>query len=51
MAGNISRRWIAGKGMVVRDEIEAIVLSLKLQVLAHGTEEVAYMKFAGWLYT
>jgi hypothetical protein len=50
MAGNISRRRIAGKSMVVGDEVKAIVLSLKLQVLTHGTEKVAYMKFAGWLY-
>jgi hypothetical protein len=51
VAGNIGRRRIARKGMVVGDEVKAVVLSLKLQVLTHGTEKVAYMKFAGWLYT
>jgi len=51
MAGNLGRRWIAGKRMVIGDKIKAIVLSLQLKVLTHGTEKVANMKFARRLYT
>jgi len=47
---NISRRWVAGKGMVVGDEIKTIVLGLQLEMLAHCAEEIAYMKSAGRLY-
>jgi hypothetical protein len=50
MAGNLGRRWVARKRMIIGDEIKAIVLSLQLQMLTHGTEKVAYMKLAGWLY-
>jgi hypothetical protein len=50
MTGNISRRWVAGEGVVVGDEIKAIVLGLELQMLAHCTEKVTYMKPARWLY-
>jgi hypothetical protein len=50
MAGNIIRRWIACKSVIVGNEIKTIMLSLELQVLTHGTEKVAYMKSAGWLY-
>jgi len=50
MTGNISRRWVAGEGVVVGDEIKAFVLGLELQVLAHCTEKVADMKSARWLY-
>jgi len=50
MAGNLCRRWIARKRMVVGDEIKAIVLSLQLKVLTHSTEKVANMKFARRLY-
>jgi hypothetical protein len=50
MTGNISRRRIACESMVVGDEIKAIVLGLELQVLAHCTEKVTYMKSARWLY-
>jgi len=28
MAGNLGRRWVAGKRMVVGNEIKAVVLSL-----------------------
>jgi len=50
MTRNISRRWIAGESVVVGDEIKAIVLGLELQMLAHCTEKVTYMKPARWLY-
>jgi len=50
MAGNLGRRWVARKRMEVGNEIKAIVLGLQLKVLTHGTEKVANMKFAGWLY-
>ena len=33
--------------MVIGDEIIAIVFGLKLQMLAHGAEKIAYMKLAG----
>jgi hypothetical protein len=36
--------------VVVGDEIKAIVLALKLQVLTHSAEKVPYMKPAGRLY-
>jgi len=36
--------------VIVADEIKAIVLGLKLQVLAHSAEEIAYMKSARRLY-
>jgi hypothetical protein len=50
VAGNVIRRWIARKSVVVGNEIKTIVLCLELQVLTHGTEKVTYMKPAGWLY-
>ena len=50
MARNIIRHRVARKSVVVGNEIKAIVLYLELQVLTHGTEKVAYMKPAGWLY-
>jgi len=46
MLGHIGWCWIAGKGMIVCDEIKAIVLGLELEVLAHCAEKVAYMKSA-----
>jgi hypothetical protein len=49
--GQVGRGGIAGKGVVVGDEVEAIVLGLKLKLLAHRPEEVAYMKPAGRLDT
>jgi hypothetical protein len=51
MPGNISRRWIAGKGMKIGDEIKAVMLSLHLQVLPHSTEVIANMKPSRWLYS
>jgi hypothetical protein len=36
--------------MEVGDKIEAVVVGLELQVLAHRAEIVAYMKPPGWLY-
>jgi hypothetical protein len=50
MLSDVSRLWIAGKGVVVSDEIKAIVLCLELEVLAHCAEEVAYMQLTGRLY-
>jgi len=50
MLSDIGWRWVAGKGVVVGDEIKAIVLGLERQMLAHCAEEVAYVKPAGWLY-
>ena len=41
----------ACKCVIVADEIKAIVLGLKLQVLAHCAEVVAYVKLPGRLYT
>jgi hypothetical protein len=46
MLSDIGRRWVAGKGVIVGDEIKAIVFSLEFEVLAHCTEEVAYVKSA-----
>ena len=37
--------------MIIGDEIETLVLSLKLKLLPHRPEEVAYMKPAGRLDT
>ena len=48
--GDLVSRRVAGKGMVVCDKIEAVVLILELQVLAHGAVIVAYVKLAGRLY-
>ncbi len=50
MVRNVRWCWVAGKSVVVGDEIEAIMLGLELEVLAHCAEEVAYMKSAGRLY-
>jgi hypothetical protein len=50
MLSDIGWRWIAGKGVVVGDEIKAIVLALELEVLTHCAEKVAYMQPAGRLY-
>jgi hypothetical protein len=46
MTGDLVRLWIARKGMVVGNEIKRIMLCLQLEVLAHGPEKVAYVKFA-----
>jgi hypothetical protein len=40
-------RRIAGQGVIVGDEIKAVVLSLEGKVLTHGAEIVAHMKLAG----
>jgi len=37
-------RGVAGQGVVVGDEVEALVLGLKRKVLAHSTEVVADMQ-------
>jgi hypothetical protein len=50
MLCDIGRRRVAGKGVVVGDEIKAIVLGLEIEMLPHRAEEVAYVKLAGWLY-
>jgi hypothetical protein len=50
MLCDIGRRRVAGKGVVVGDEIKAIVLGLEIEMLPHRAEEVAYVKPAGWLY-
>jgi hypothetical protein len=50
MLSNIGRRRVTGKGVVVGDEVKAIVLSLELEMLTHCAEKVTYMKSAGWLY-
>jgi hypothetical protein len=50
MLSDIGRFWVAGKGVVVSDEIKAIVLRLELEVLTHCAEEIAYMQSAGRLY-
>jgi hypothetical protein len=47
--GQVGRGWIAGQGVVVGDEVEAVVFGLKLELLTHRPEEVAYMKPAGRL--
>jgi hypothetical protein len=46
MTGDLVRRGVARKGMIVGNEIKRIMLRLQLQVLTHGPEKVAYMKFA-----
>jgi hypothetical protein len=48
---NIGRLGVAGKRMIVSNEIEAGVVCLQLQVLARRTKEVAYMQAPGRLYT
>jgi hypothetical protein len=50
MLCDIGWRRIAGKGVVVGDEIKAIVLGLEFEVLPHRAEEVAYVKPTRWLY-
>jgi hypothetical protein len=51
MAGYLVRRRVARKCMVVGNEIKRIMLGLQMQVLAHSTKKIAYMQFAGWLYS
>jgi hypothetical protein len=46
----VSRRGAACKGMVVSDEIKAVMFCLELEVLAHCAEEVSNMKPSGRLY-
>jgi len=46
----VGRIRIARKSVVIGDEIKATMLGLQLQVLTHGAEKIAYMKFAGRLY-
>jgi hypothetical protein len=41
---------IAGKGVVVGDEIKAIMLGLEFEMLPHRAEKVAYVKPTGRLY-
>ena len=48
--GNVGGRWVAGEGVVVGDEIKAVVVGLELQVLTHCAKEIAYVKSAGRLY-
>jgi hypothetical protein len=50
VASDVIRLWIARKGVVVGNEIKAIMLRLELKVLTHGAEKVPYMKPAGRLY-
>ena len=50
MLGEVSRRGAACKGVVVGDEIKAVVFCLELEVLAHCAEEVSDMKPSGRLY-
>jgi hypothetical protein len=50
MLGDVGWCWVAGKGVVVRDKIKAIVLRLELEVLTHCAEKIAYMQSAGRLY-
>jgi hypothetical protein len=42
--------WVAGKGVVVSDEIKAVVFRLEFEVLTHCAEEIAYMQPAARLY-
>jgi len=48
--GDVGGVRIAGEGVVVGDEIETIVLGLKLKLAAHSTEEIANMKPTRRLY-
>jgi len=50
MLSNIRWRRVAGKGVVIGDEIKAIVLGLELQMLTYCAKEIAYMKSARRLY-
>jgi hypothetical protein len=50
MLGNVRWLRVAGKGVEVGDEIEAIVLCLELEVLAHCAEKVTDVKSAARLY-
>jgi hypothetical protein len=47
---DIGRRGVAGKGVVVSNEIKAIVLGLEFEMLPHRAEEVAYVEPTGRLY-
>jgi len=46
MLGDGLRRRAACEGMVIRDKIERLMLSLQLQVLAHGPEIIANVQSA-----
>jgi hypothetical protein len=48
---DIFRSRIACQGVIVGDEVEAIVLGLKLELTSHSSEKIAYMKPAGRLDT
>jgi hypothetical protein len=50
MLCDVCWRWVTGKGVVVGDEIKAVVLTLELEVLTHCAEEIAYMQPAARLY-
>jgi hypothetical protein len=43
---NIRRSWVACERVVVGDEVKAVVFSLELEMLAHSTEEIAYVQSA-----
>jgi len=47
---DIGWRGVAGKGVVVGDEVKAIVLGLEFEMLPYCAEEIAYVKPTGWLY-
>ncbi len=50
MLGDVGWRRVAGQGVVVGDEIKAVVLGLEFEVLTHCAEEIAYMQPAARLY-
>jgi hypothetical protein len=49
--GNIPGSRIARQGMVIGNEVEAIVLNLQLKLPPHSSEKIAYMKPARRLDT
>ena len=49
--GQVFGGGVAGQGVVVGDEVEALVLGLQLEVLAHGAEVVADVQPSGGLDT
>jgi hypothetical protein len=50
MGNNIVGRGVTGQGVIVGDEIKALVFGLEGKVLTHSAEIVADVQLAGWLY-
>jgi hypothetical protein len=46
VTGDLVRRGVARKRMIVGNEVKRIMFRLQLKVLTHGTEKVTYVKLA-----